>query len=81
LTEQQISRVSRIDPERTFHRLIPGADLVGQALWFFTPQTALFTGVGGQAAVRTSPVRVEGAAVATIPPLSPVFEGGIRAAF
>jgi hypothetical protein len=80
LTDQRMTR----DPTAqggAFHRVVPGADLVANALWTVTPQLAVLAGVGGQGAFRTSPVRLEGGRVATMAPVAPVFEAGFRTVF
>ena len=81
VTTQRVWKDSNLAPERSLTRVAPGMDLVGEASWAFSEHAALLVGAGGQAAFVTSPVRLGGERVATLAPIAPLFQTGIRARF
>jgi hypothetical protein len=60
---------------------MPGADLLVEAAWFFTPGAAIFGGGGAEAVFGTTDVIVGGQRTATFEPVHPVVELGLHAAF
>jgi hypothetical protein len=67
----------------TQRRVLPGADLLGQAVFRLAPRVEVVTGLGVEVAFGTTDIRMGNArvTVATIPALRPMAEAGLRVGF
>lgn len=80
-TLQFVSRTLSVGRESGGSRWMPGADLLVEGAWYFTPATAFVGAVGGEVAFGTTRVFVGDVERATIPNLRMVGEVGVRARF
>ena len=77
----QFAHTSLDDATVNRHKLMPGGDLVVEAGYFFTRGVAVLVGGGGEAVFGQTDVFVNGRRAATLGPLHPVVELGLRAGF
>jgi hypothetical protein len=65
----------------TKYKLMPGADLLAEARYFFARGIALVAGAGGESVFGETAVFVSGQRTTTLGPVRPVVELGLRAGF
>jgi hypothetical protein len=82
LVVAEFSRVSADDTTSVSKpKWIPGADLLTEACFFFTPGAAVVVAGGGEAVFGRTDVLVAGRRATTYEPVHPVVELGLRAGF
>jgi len=78
----QLGHLSADDPVTDYQsKWLPGGDLVAEGSYFLAPGAAFFVGAGGEAVLGKTDIFVRGQRVATILPVHPVLELGLRTAF
>jgi hypothetical protein len=72
------------DPDGTTvdkRKLMPGADLLFEASYYFTRWTAVVVGGGGEVLFGHTDVFVDGGRATTLNPFRPALEAGFRVGF
>lgn len=77
----QFEHLSAGGATATRYKFLPGADLLAEASYFFTPGAAVVVAGGAEALFGETDVLVAGEPVAAFEPVHPVVELGLRAGF
>jgi hypothetical protein len=77
----QFEHVAAGGATATRYKFLPGAALLAEASYFFTPGAAVVVGGGAEALFGETDVLVAGEQVAAFEPVHPVVELGLRAGF